>query len=89
MEIGGLYELWAKRDGYCESRFFDTIIDDFCQYKASWEVIVILLKYNWASDIVAYNHRGLPSGIIYLLSSYAAKQIPLSGQKAHQLPARS
>ena len=33
MEIGGLYELWAKRDGYCESRFFDTIIDDFCQYK--------------------------------------------------------
>ena len=33
MEIGGLYEMWAKRDGYCESRFFDTIIDDFCQYK--------------------------------------------------------
>lgn len=33
MEIGGLYDLWAKKDGYCESRFFDTIIDDFCQYK--------------------------------------------------------
>lgn len=30
--IGGLYSLWAKRDGYCESRFFDTLIDDFCQY---------------------------------------------------------
>lgn len=33
MEIGRLYDLWAKRDGYCESRFFDTVIDDFCQYK--------------------------------------------------------
>ena len=31
--IGGLYEMWAKRDGYCESRFFDTIIDDCCQYE--------------------------------------------------------
>ena len=31
--IGGLYSLWSKRDGYCESRFFDTLIDDFCQYK--------------------------------------------------------
>ena len=30
--IGGLYSLWAKRDGYCESRFFDTLIADFCQY---------------------------------------------------------
>lgn len=32
MDIGGLYNIWAKRDGYCESRFFDTIIEDFCQY---------------------------------------------------------
>lgn len=31
--IGELYSLWAKKDGYCEKRFFDTVIDDFCQYK--------------------------------------------------------
>lgn len=28
-----LYELWAKRNPYHEEVFFNTIIDDYCQYK--------------------------------------------------------
>lgn len=70
--IGGLYELWAKRDGYCESRFFDTLIADYCQYGggASADQATKGKTFNAGYELFIY---------AFFLGLYSGKPRPLVG----------
>lgn len=72
MEKETLYDLWAKKDVFFESGFYNTIIEDYCQYKGgSSESQTLKGKtFNAGYEIFIY---------AFFLGLYAGERRPLVG----------